>query len=102
MTTAEWTLIVAILAMIFSGVTAFATFLTLVRAIVQQLPHAEFLVENDGSGQRVFKVSVCNPSRRFLVLEHVDVFSPDPDRVLIQPMDAPCAVRWNGLGKTAP
>lgn len=89
MTTTDWNLIVTVLAMAFSGVAALAALWTLVRTIAQQIPATEFLVENDGSGQRVFKISVSNPTHRLLVLEHVEVFSPEPDRVLIQPMDAP-------------
>lgn len=89
MTTAEWTLIVSFLSTIFSCLAASVALWTLARTIAQQIPTIEFLVENDKSGQKIYKISVSNPTHRLIVLDHVEVLSPDPKRVLIQPMECP-------------
>ena len=87
MTTAEWALIVSSLSMIFSCLAAFVAIWTLARTIAQQIPTIEFLVENDGSGRNIYRISVSNPTHRLLVLDYVEVLSPEPNSVSIQPME---------------
>ena len=87
MTAAEWTLVVSFLSTIFSCLAASVAFWTLARTITQQIPTIEFLVENDRSGQTIYKISVSNPTHKLLILDRVEVFSPEPSNVSIQPMD---------------
>lgn len=106
MTTAEWTLLVSFLSTIFSCIAASVAFWALARTIVQQVPTIEFLVENDTSSQKTYKISVSNPTHRLLVLDHVEVLSPEPNDVSIQPMK--CTLRgtlernWENASMTRP
>ena len=84
---AEWTLIASFLSTICACIAAFVALWALARTIAQQIPTVEFLVGNDGSGRNVYKISVSNPTHRLIVLDRIEVLSPDPERVLIQPME---------------
>ena len=56
---------------------------------LQELPTVEFLATRDASGGVQYWLSVSNPSRRLIILDWVDVLSPEPktaDTVVILPM----------------
>ena len=59
------------------------------RVRLQKLPTVEFLVTRDASDEAQYWLSVSNPSRRLIILDWVEVFSPQPktaDTVVILPM----------------
>ena len=85
MTTSEWSLAIAFVAVAGSLIATLVSFLTYVRAVSWQLPTVEFLAEHDESAPARHKLTVSNPTRRLLVLDYIEIRSPRPDRVRIQP-----------------
>ena len=78
----------SILSLVFSFVAAFAAAAAFVRTVFHELPTAEFLVTRDASGLASYKLSVSNPTRRLLVLDHIKVLSPDTMSSFARPADS--------------
>lgn len=79
------TQIVPWLSLVIAVLAALVSVFTAARTFSGQLPSVDFLVERDAGGEARYKLSVSNPTRRLLVLDHVEVFAPQADRVLIRP-----------------
>ena len=71
---------------VVASVVAVASYM---RVRLEELPTVEFLVTRDASDEAQYWLSVSNPSRRLIILDWVEVFSPRPksvDTVVILPM----------------
>ena len=88
MTCIEWSVLMAFAAALAASVSAVVAAITLIRTIAWQVPIVEFLCEydeTDETAQRRYKLTVSNPTRRLLVLDYVDVLSPDAKQVKLRP-----------------
>ena len=71
------------LTIILSVVATAVALMAFLRTVFQGIPTVEFLVEPDtGTGTLSYKLSVSNPTRRLIVLDHIEVRSPDTVTVL--------------------
>ena len=62
----------------FSGLATLIALAAFGRTVFQGLPTVEFLVECDNEAYPpLYKLSVSNPTRRQLVLDYIEVLSPD-------------------------
>ena len=78
-----------VLSLLVSVVAAAVAVASYMRVRLEELPTVECLVTRDASDEAQFWLSVSNPSRRLIILDWVEVFSPRPksaDTVVILPM----------------
>ena len=78
-----------VLSLLVSVVAAAVAFASYMRVRLEELPTVEFLVTRDASDEAQYSLSVSNPSRRLIILDWVEVFSPRPksaDTVVILPI----------------
>ena len=69
---------IAVVSILFSGLATVVALAAFGRIVFQGLPTVEFLVERDNEGYPpLYKLSVSNPTRRLLVLDYIEVLSPD-------------------------
>ena len=74
---------------ILSVVATIVAVMAFLRTIYQKVPTVEFLVEPDkASGELCYKLSVSNPTRRLLVLDHILVRSPDKAMYFSRPAES--------------
>ena len=67
----------AVVSIILSGVATLVALTAFVRTVVQGLPTVEFLVECNEMKRVLYEISVSNPTRRLIVLDHIEVLSSD-------------------------
>ena len=83
----EWSLVFSFSSALTAAVAAIFSTLTFFRTFFRELPTVEFLVKYGRDDQKLYKLSVSNPTHRLLVLDHVKVLSPSADVVEIKPED---------------
>ena len=78
-----------LLSLLISVVATAVAVASYMRVRLQELPTVEFLVTRDASDEAQYWLRVSNPSRRLIILDWIEVFSPQPntpDTVVILPM----------------
>ena len=94
--TAVSTILLSIVATLVA-VAAFA------RTVRQELPTVEFLVERDNEAYPpLYNLSVSNPTRRLLVLDYIEVLSPDTVTNFVRPehsLRGTLARAWEDLSR---
>ena len=78
-----------LLSLLVSVVAAAVAAASYMRVRLEELPTVEFLFTRDASDQAQYWLSVSNPSRRLIILDEIEVFSPQPntpDTVVILPV----------------
>ena len=78
-----------LLSLLLSIVATAVAVASYMRVHLRELPTVEFLVTRDDSDEAQYWLSVSNPSPRLVILDCVEVFSPQPktaDTVVILPM----------------
>ena len=69
---------IAVVSILFSGLATLVALAAFGRTVFHGLPTVEFLVERDNEAYPpLYKLSVSNPTRRLLVLDYIEVLSPD-------------------------
>ena len=73
----------AVASTIISLMAVSLAFWAFLRTVFQEIPTVEFLVEpGAANGTFCYKLSVSNPTRRLIVLDHIYVLSPNTVKVL--------------------
>ena len=78
-----------LLSLLISVVATAVAVASYMRVRLQELPTVEFIVTRDASDEARYWLSVSNPSGRLIILDWVEVLSPQPktaDTVVILPM----------------
>ena len=77
---------IAVVSILFSGLATLVALAAFGRIVFQGLPTVEFLVECDNEAYPpLYKLSVSNPTRRLLVLDYIEVLSPDTVTGFVRP-----------------
>ena len=77
---------IAVVTIFLSGLATLIALAAFARTVSQGLPTVEFLVECDNEAYPpLYKLSVSNPTRRLLVLDYIEVLSPDTVTGFVRP-----------------
>ena len=79
------TSLVAVVSLAFAFVATAISVVTFLRTLAGQVPSVDFLVERDESERARYTLRVSNPTRRVLVLDYVEVLSPESGKVFMWP-----------------
>ena len=96
---------IAVVSILVSGLATLVALAAFGRIVFQGLPTVEFLVECDNEAYPpLYKLSVSNPTRRLLVLDYIEVLSPDTVTGFVNPDDSlrgTIARVWDDLSQEA-